>query len=284
MAGKMVVVTGGNSGIGRETALALARAGASTLITARDPERGAAAAADIGRRAGTGLVGLVVFDLADLGSVRAGAAEILERCPRLDVLVNNAGLVLTERSVTADGYETTFAVNHLGPFLLTNLLLDRLRASAPSRVVNVASTAHKGARLDFDDLQSANGYRAMNAYGASKLANVLFTAELARRLEGSGVTVNCCHPGTVSTGWGRDGDTKGLLAFGLRFMPYLPFFLTPEAGARTSVYLASAPEVAEVTGRYFVKRKERDPSPAARDAAAARRLFEVSEELVARSG
>jgi NAD(P)-dependent dehydrogenase (short-subunit alcohol dehydrogenase family) len=283
MNGRTVVVTGGNSGIGRATALALARAGATTVITARDPDRGEAAAADIGRQAGPAQVELVVFDLADLSSVRAGAERILELCPRIDVLVNNAGVVLSERRETADGYEATFAINHLGPFLLTSLLLDRLRSSAPARVVNVASDAHKSAGhgLDFDDLQSTRHYRGMKAYGASKLANILFTTELARRLEGSGVTANCCHPGVVKTGWGHDGDTTGAMALGLRIMGHLPGFLTPEKGARTSVYLASSPEVAKVSGEYFVRCRPRQPSEAARDAEAARRLYEVSEQLVA---
>ncbi len=280
---RTVVVTGGNSGIGRATAIALARAGATTVITARDPERGAAAAAEIGRQAGPTQVELVVFDLADLSSVRAGAAQLLEMCPRIDVLVNNAGVVLSERRETVDGYEATFAVNHLGPFLLTTLLLDRLRSSAPARVVNVTSTAHKSARhgMAFDDLQSTSHYRGMKVYGASKLANILFTTELARRLEGTGVTVNCCHPGVVKTGWGHDGDTRGFLSLGLDVMGRLPGFLTPEKGARTSVYLASSPEVSTVSGQYFVRCRPKRPSAAARDPEAARRLYEVSEQLVA---
>jgi NAD(P)-dependent dehydrogenase (short-subunit alcohol dehydrogenase family) len=283
MTGKTVVVTGGNSGIGLETAVAMARAGADTVITARDPRRGSAAAAEIARRAGVPGVGLVVFDLGDLPSVRAGAAEILDRCPRLDVLVNNAGLVLTERRETPQGHEATFAINHLGPFLLTTLLLDRLRSSSPARVVTVASTAHKGARrgLDFDDLQATRRYSGMRAYSASKLANILFTQELARRLEGTGVTANCCHPGTVSTGYARDGDASGFLAFGVKVIK--PFILTPAKGARTSIYLASSPEVAGVSGRYFVKCRPRDPSKVARDPQAARRLWEVSEQLSAPS-
>jgi NAD(P)-dependent dehydrogenase (short-subunit alcohol dehydrogenase family) len=281
MTGKTVVVTGGNSGIGRETAVGLAGAGARVLVTARDRARGEAAVEDIARRARSGQVELVVFDLASLASVRAGAAEILERCERLDVLVNNAGIVLSERQLTPDGLEATFAVNHLGPFLLTELLLDRLKASAPSRIVNVASTAHKGAPrgLDFDDLQSERRYRAMPAYSRSKLANIYFTTELAKRLAGTGVTANCLHPGTVATGYGRDGDTRGVFAFGLRVIK--PFILTPEQGARTSVYLASSPEVAEVSGRYFVRCRPRTPSKAAQDGEAAAQLWEASEKLVA---
>ena len=283
MTGRTVVVTGGNSGIGLETAVALARAGATTVITSRDPGRGQAAVADIRRRSGSDRVEGVVFDLGSLASVRAGAAEILARCERLDVLVNNAGLVQTDRHESADGYEMTFAVNHLGPFLLTELLTDRLRASAPARVVTVASTAHSAARhgLDFDDLQSTRHYKGMRVYGASKLANILFTTELARRLEGSGVTANCLHPGTVGTGYGRDGDTRGLLAFGL--VVAKPFMLSPQKGAVTSVYLASSPEVAGVSGQYFVKCRARQPSKAARDPEAARRLWEVSEQLVAQA-
>lgn len=280
MTGKTVIVTGGNSGIGKATAAALARAGARVVITARDQARGNQAVDDIRQASGSDLVELVVFDLGDLASVRAGASELLERCPRIDVLINNAGLVLTDRAETVDGYEATFAINHLGPFLLTELLTDRLVASAPSRVVNVASTAHRSARrgLDFEDLQARQGYKGMQVYGSSKLANILFTTELASRLSGKGVTANSVHPGTVATGYGRDGDTHGFLAFGLKVIK--PFVLTPEKGAKTSVYLASSEGVAGVTGKYFVKCKARKPSAAAQDEAAARRLWAVSEELV----
>ncbi|MHB8464100.1 MAG: SDR family oxidoreductase [Acidimicrobiales bacterium] len=281
MSGKTVVITGGNSGIGLETAVSLARAGATTFITARDADRGKAAVADIQERSGSGDVDLVVFDLASLASTRKGAAEILERCSRIDVLINNAGVVLSHRQESEDGFEMTFAVNHLGPFLLTKELLERITASAPARIVNVSSTAHRGARggLDFDDLQSSNGYRGMQVYSASKLANILFTTELARRLEGTGVTVNSLHPGTVATGYGRDGDASGVLEFGLKLIK--PFILTAEKGARTSVYLASSPELADVTGKYFVKSRAATPAAAARDEAAARRLWDESERLVA---
>jgi NAD(P)-dependent dehydrogenase (short-subunit alcohol dehydrogenase family) len=281
MTGKTVVITGANSGIGLETAVALARAGAKTVITARDRARGEAAVADIRARSGHDDVDLVVFDLGSIASTRQGAAEILARCDRIDVLVNNAGVVLSSRRETEDGLEATFAVNHLGPFVLTELLLDRLKQSAPARIVNVASTAHKGARkgLNFDDLQSSFGYAGMQVYSKSKLANIYFTTELARRLEGTGVTVNSLHPGTVATGYGRDGDSSGVLAFGLKVIK--PFILNAEQGARTSIYLASSPDVAGVTGKYFVKSKPRLPSAAARDDEAARRLWERSEEIVA---
>jgi len=281
MDGKTVVITGGNSGVGKATATALAGAGARTVITARSESRGREALADIRRSSGSDQVDLVVFDLADLASVRKGAAELLSRYEQIHVLVNNAGLVLSERTETADGFEATFGINHLGPFLLTRLLLDRLVASAPARVVNVASTAHRSARhgMDFDDLQSRRGYKGMQAYGRSKLANILFTDELARRLVGTGVTANCLHPGTVATGYARDGDATGFLAFGVKVIK--PFILTPEQGARTSVYLASSPDVTDVTGWYFVKCRPRTPSAAARDEAAAARLWSISEELVA---
>ena len=281
MQGKTVVVTGGNSGIGFETATALAGMGARVVVTARNADKGRAAVAAVTHRlGGEAQVQLVVFDLADLSSVRRGAAEILEQAPRIDVLVNNAGLVLSERSETVDGFEATFATNHLGPFLLTNLLLDRIRASSPARIVNVASTAHSAARkgIPFDDLQSEKKYATMRIYGQSKLANILFTQELARRLDGTGVTANSLHPGTVRTGYGGDGDARGLLAFGIKISS--PFFLSPAKGARTSVYLASDPAVAGVSGEYFVKCKARQPKPWARDPEAARRLWEVSEELV----
>jgi len=281
MQGRTVVVTGGNSGIGFETATALAAMGARVVVTARNADKGRAAVAAIAQRAGgDAQVQLVVFDLADLASVRRGAAEILEQAPRLDVLVNNAGLVLSERAETVDGFEATLATNHLGPFLLTNLLLGRIRVSAPARIVNVASTAHNAARMGmpFDDLQSEKKYATMRVYGQSKLANILFTLELARRLEGSGVTANSLHPGTVRTGYGADGDARGLLAFGIKISA--PFFLSPAKGARTSVYLASDPEVAEVSGQYFVKCKAKQPKRWARDPEAARRLWQVSEELV----
>jgi NAD(P)-dependent dehydrogenase (short-subunit alcohol dehydrogenase family) len=281
MQGKTVVVTGANSGIGFETAAALGAMGARVLVTARNADKGRAAVAAITQRLhGEAQVQLVVFDLADLASVRRGAAEILELAPRLDVLVNNAGLVLSERSETVDGYEATFATNHLGPFLLTNLLLDRITASGPARIVNVASTAHNAARkgMPFDDLQSTTHYRGMRVYGESKLANMLFTIELARRLQGSGVTANSLHPGTVRSGYGGGGDARGFLAFGIKIAS--PFFLSSAKGARTSVYLASSSEVEGVSGQYFVKCKPRKPRRWAEDADAALRLWQVSEQLV----
>jgi len=280
MDGLTVVITGANSGVGRATATAVAGLGARTVMTARSESRGLGALADVRRASGSDQVELVVFDLVDLASVREGAAELLDRCAHIDVLVNNAGLVLSERTETRDGFEATFAINHLGPFSLTRLLTERLIASAPSRVVNVASAAHRSARrgLDFGDLQSVKHYRGMRAYARSKLANILFTNELARRLSGTGVTANSLHPGTVASGFARDDDASGLLAFGVKVIK--PFILTPEKGARTSVYLTSSPEVADVSGKYFVKCRARAPSAAAQDEAAAALLWAISEELV----
>lgn len=284
MDGKTVIITGGNSGIGKAAATALARAGARVVITARSESRGSAAVADIRTASGSSDVELSVFDLADLSSVRAGAADLLARCPRIDVLCNNAGLILSERTLSADGYEATFAINHLGPFLLTELLRPRLVESAPARIVNVASTAHRFARrgMVFEDLMAERSYKQMEVYGRSKLANILFTNELAARLDGTGVTANSLHPGSVATGYARDGDTNGFLAWGIKV--YAPFSLTPEQGARTTVYLCSSPDVTGVTGTYFARCAPKTPSAGARDAAAAARLWSVSEELLAQAG
>ncbi len=277
MAGKTVIVTGANSGIGLETAVALAAQGARVVMTARDAARGEAAVSEVRRRVPDAQTDLAVFDLASMASVRQGATDLLDRCPAIDVLVNNAGLVLSDRRQTVDGFETTFAVNHLGPFLLTRLLLGRILASGPARVVTVASMAHRYARhgIDYADIGRSASYRGMLVYGESKLANILFTRELARRLEGTAVTANCLHPGTVATGYARDGDTSGVLAFGIRIIK--PFVLTAKRGARTSIYLASSPDVGHVSGEYFIKCQVRQPSAPARDAAAALQLWEASE-------
>jgi NAD(P)-dependent dehydrogenase (short-subunit alcohol dehydrogenase family) len=280
MSGKTVVVTGANSGIGFETAAALGRAGAHVVMTGRDAARTEEARRRLQERVPSASLDSVVFDLASLASVRAGADELIERLSRIDVLINNAGLMLSKRRETVDGFEETFAINHLGPFLLTSLLMPRIRASAPARIVNVASAAHRSARrgLDFADLQSCNRYIGMEVYGRTKLANIYFTMELARRLEGTGVTANSLHPGTVGTGFARDGDATGFMAVGVLIAR--PFMLTAARGARTSIYLASSPEVEGVSGKYFVRCRARPASKAARDQAAARRLWEESERLV----
>ncbi|MCH7578282.1 MAG: SDR family oxidoreductase [Chloroflexi bacterium] len=282
MQGKTVLITGANSGIGKETAVALARVGATVVFTSRDPQKGEQAAADIRQRSGADVT-LMPLDLASFPSIRALAADFLQRYDSLHVLINNAGLVLNERTETEEGFETTFGVNHLGHFLLTQLLLDRIKASAPARIINVASNAHRFARggLDFDDLQLTNGYGGWQAYGRSKLANIYFTRELARRLEGSDVTVNALHPGGVNTGFSHDGDVRA--PFSWLFTLAKPFLRSPEKGAQTSIFLASAPEVDGVTGKYFADSKEEQPTPIAQDDEAARRLWTASEELIAQA-
>jgi retinol dehydrogenase 12 len=278
MRGKTVLVTGANTGIGLETAAALAEMGADVVITARDPAKGSAAVTEIRRRHPDAKVDAMELDLSRLDDVRAFAKSFADSHDRLDVLVNNAGLMLGERSETDDGYETTFQVNHLGPFLLTNLLLPLLKASARARIVNVASTAHRGGGLDFDDLQSERGYIGMRVYATSKLCNILFTRELARRLDGTGVTANSLHPGTVRTGFGQDGDTKGFMKIGLALIR--PFILSPAGGAKTTVHLASSPDVEGKTGGYYTRSRPSRPTRAAQDDEAARRLWEVSTQLV----
>ena len=281
MNGKRVVITGGNTGIGKEAAVGVASAGAQVVITARNEERGRAARQEIADRSGSSSVEVMPLDLASFRSIRSFAADFLGRFDQLDVLVNNAGLIHRRRTETEDGFETTFGVNHLGHFLLTDLLLDRLRASAPARVVVVSSDAHKGARqgLDFDDLQSERRYRWGKAYSKSKLANIYFARELARRLDGSGVTANALHPGFVRSEFGRGGDLGPVYGFGIRYVAG-PFAISPEKGARTSIYLASSPEVQAVSGKYFEKCKEIAPRRTALNPEVAQRLWETSAKLV----
>ena len=280
LAGARMLITGANAGIGFETARGLARLGAQVAITSRHPAKGEAAAARIRAEVPDADVEVVTLDLADFSSIRACAADLASRFDRLDVLINNAGLVQAQRTVTADGFETTFGVNHVGHFLLTSLLLDQLRASAPARVVVVSSRAHRGvASLDFEDLNSEHSYHPLGAYNRSKLANLLFTRELARRLDGSGVTANALHPGFVASRLGRDGD--GGLAGADVMVAVRPFAISPRRGARTSIYLASSPEVATTTGGYFSRCRPVRASSAATDDAAAQRLWAVTEELVA---
>jgi NAD(P)-dependent dehydrogenase (short-subunit alcohol dehydrogenase family) len=280
MKDKVVVVTGGNTGIGKETARGLSRLGATVAIACRDVDKGRRAAEEIAQET-SGEVRVFALDLADLASVRACARDLLAAYPRIDVLVNNAGLVLGDRRETKQGFEATFGINHLGHFLLTDLLLERLKQSAPARVVVVASDAHRTARngLTWDDLGRTRGYKSMQVYGESKLANILFARELARRLEGTGVTVNALHPGVVATEFGAGGDVRGLLGTLVGF--FIRFGRTPQKGAETSVYLASSPEVAGVTGEYFFDCKRHKSTRFARDDAAARRLWDESERLIA---
>jgi NAD(P)-dependent dehydrogenase (short-subunit alcohol dehydrogenase family) len=275
--GKTVLITGATSGIGLEASVALARRGARLVMVGRDPARTQAAVAGVLARAGSGDVSHLLCDLSSKSAVRGLAEAFQARHDRLDVLVNNAGGVNKSRRVTADGVEATFAVNHLAPFLLTNLLTDLLVRSAPARVVTVASNAHRRADLDFEDLGLERGYSIMRAYGRSKLANVLFAAELARRLAGSGVTSNSLHPGTVATNiWsGAPLWTKPIILLAMR-----PFFISAEKGAETMVQLAASPALEGVTGKYFQEGREVLPSRLARDEALARRLWDVSAELV----
>ncbi len=280
MDGRTVLITGGNTGIGKESAIALAAAGGRVVFTTRDAQKGAAARDEIRQRSDNDAVEVMELDLARLASVRDFATRFAAGNDRLDVLLNNAGLMLGSRRETVDGHEMTFQVNHLGPFLLTTLLRDQLVAGDDARVVNVASAAHSSARkgLDFDDLQSTRSYRSFNVYSKSKLANILFTRELARRWNDTGITANAVHPGFVASRFGRDGDTGRLT--GMVFPLLKPFALTPEQGARTQVYVASAPELAGITGGYWAKSAPATPSAAAQDDAAAARLWEVSEQLI----
>jgi NAD(P)-dependent dehydrogenase (short-subunit alcohol dehydrogenase family) len=280
MAGRTVLVTGGTSGIGRETAVGLAVMGAHVAITGRDHGRTEGAAQEIGA-AGGGQVDLFGADLSSQSEVRRLADEVHQSLARIDVLVNNAGGYWNTRHVTVDGLERTFAVNHLAPFLLTNLLLDRLKQSAPARVVTVSSHAHADGRIDFDDLQGERAYSGARAYNQSKLANVLFTYELARRLRGTSVTANALHPGVVNTSFGAEDPSRVQRLF----VPFMrPFMKTPAQGAATSVHLASAPDLERVTGRYFVNSKPKRSSQRSYDEAAAARLWQVSADLVGLTG
>ena len=275
MEGKVILITGGTSGIGKAAAVVLASMGAEVVVVGRNKERGERAADEIRRESGNEKVSLMVADLSVQADVRRLAEEFKERYYRLDVLVNNAGLVQSKRTETPDGIETQLAINHLAPFLLTNLLLDLLKASAPSRIVTVSSDAHRWAKLDLDDLQSRKRYRGMQVYGTTKLANILFTRELAESLEGTGVTANVMHPGGVNTNFGN--NQRGPMS--LLFRAFKPFMRTPEQGADTLIYLASSPEVEGMTGKYLADRKVKVASNAAYDETLQKKLWEASEEL-----
>ena len=279
MAGKTVVVTGANSGIGRETARGLAGMGARVIMVCRSRERGEDARQDIVKSTGNEAVELELADLSAIADTRRAGEALASRLDRLDVLVNNAGAMHTSRTTTVNGFETTFAVNHLSYFLLTHTLLPLLKQSAPARIVNVSSRAHERAKMNFDDLHGERGYSIGGAYGQSKLANVLFTYELARRLEGTNVTANCLHPGVVRTGFGKNsGGILGTTVGGIIRVAGV-FFIGPEKGAATSIYLASSPDVEGVTGKYFADTKERPSSALSHDQEAAQRLWELSEQM-----
>lgn len=280
MRGKTCLVTGASSGVGLETAVGLAKLGATVVMTARNRAKGESALTDVIERSRNESVDLILVDFASMASIRTFADEFKSKYDRLDVLVNNAGAVNMNRAETADGFETTFGVNHLGYFLLTNLLLDQIKASTPARIVNVSSRAHARARMDFDDLNAEKSYRGFTVYGRSKLANVLFTYELARRLEGTGVTANCLHPGVVRSGFGQNANNGWLgVLFKTFYTISVPFSKSNAEGAATSIYLASSPEVEGVTGKYFVDCKEVPSSVASHDVDAQKRLWEISEQM-----
>jgi NAD(P)-dependent dehydrogenase (short-subunit alcohol dehydrogenase family) len=277
MDGKVVVITGGTSGIGQVAATSLAGQGARIILIARNRSRAAQALADFSR-AGPGLAHRWVHaDLASIGETHRVAAEIAQAEPRIDVLINNAGALFNRRQLSPDGLEMTFAVNHMAYFVLTEGLKQTLLKSSPARIVNTASGAHRGASLDFDDLQSERAYSGFPVYGRSKLCNILFTRELAHRLGGTGVTANSLHPGFVATRFGA--ESGGLLQ---AVMPLAKLgAISPRKGAETIVYLASSPDVEAASGGYFYQCRPDTPSPAAQDDAAASRLWEVSERLEA---
>jgi retinol dehydrogenase 14 len=277
MVGKTVLVTGGTGGIGRATAVRLASMGARVGITGRDTGRTQRAAAEIASESAHGTVDAFAADMSSQGEVRRLAGEVLEAYPRLDVLVNNAGGFWSHRHVTADGIEHTFALNHLAPFLLTSLLLDRLIESAPARIVTVSSGAQSMGKIDFDDLMGERKYSGQTAYNQSKLANVMFTYELARRLTGTGVTATVLHPGMTNTSFSAEDPSR---AFAPLVKVIRPFMRKPERGADTPVYLASSTEVEGITGKYFANRKPKASNKLTYDGPASARLWELSARLV----
>jgi NAD(P)-dependent dehydrogenase (short-subunit alcohol dehydrogenase family) len=277
MAGKTALVTGGTGGIGRATALRLASMGARVGITGREAGRTQRAAAEIASEAASGTVDAFAADMSSQAEVRRLAEEVLAAYPRLDVLVNNAGGFWSHRHVTPDGLEHTFALNHLAPFLLTSLLLDRLIQSAPARIVTVSSGAQSMGKIDFDDLMGEHKYSGQTAYNQSKLANVMFTYELARRLAGTGVTATALHPGMTNTSFSAEDPSR---AFAPLVMVMRPFMKKPERGADTPVYLASSPDAAGLTGQYFANQEAKKSNASSYDTAAAARLWQVSAELV----
>ena len=275
MEGRVCLVTGANSGIGKATALELARLGSTVVMVARNKQKGEAAQSEIKKESGNRSVDLLLADLSSLDSVRKLASQFQTNYQKLHVLINNAGLFNQRRNLTSDGYESTFGINYLAPFLLTNLLLDELKASAPSRIVNVSSVGHYNGHIDFEDLNMDASYSGWKAYQQSKLALVLFTRELAKRLQGTGVIVNSVHPGTVATNiWSRPLGPAGFIMA----VPKL-FMKNPEKGAETVVYLASSPNVTSISGEYWDSLEIKKSSAESYDDDVARRLWEVSEKM-----
>ncbi len=275
--GDVALVTGASSGVGREVALDLAKRGYTVVMLCRNLLRGEEALKDIIEKSGNQSVHLMICNLGNISEVRVFAEDFKKRFQQLNILVNNAGVILPSRHTTKEGYEMQFAVNFLGPFLLTQLLLNLLKTSAPARIINVSSGAHKVGKIHFNDLQLEKKYTLFRAYAQSKLAITLFTYELARRLEGTGVTVNCLHPGAVATNMGINRKT----GFGKTITKLLkPFFLTPEQGAKTAIYLAVSPEVEKVSGQYFYKEKGVVTSKRSYDVGVAQKLWDVGLKLI----
>ncbi|HEY7849566.1 MAG TPA: SDR family oxidoreductase [Ktedonobacterales bacterium] len=276
LAGKTILVTGATGGIGFVAARSLAAMSATVVVVGRDPGKARATVAQIQRDTGATAVNALTADLSSMQSVRRLAAEFQAQYPRLDVLLNNVGAVFMRRQTTVDGFERTFALNHLAPFLLTHLLLDQLKSDAPARVVTVSSMAHGGQTIDFNDVnRTGRRYSPWSAYGESKLANIMFTYALARRLEGSGVTANTLHPGFVATGFAKNNGALWKAAMTLA----RPFAISPQQGAQTSIYLASSPDVAAMSGHYFMKSKPAQSSKVSYDVAAQERLWSLSEQM-----
>lgn len=278
MNGRICLVTGANSGIGKATALGLAKMGATVVMVCRDASKGQAALAEIRQKSGNNSMDLLVADFSSQAAIRSLASEFRSKYQHLHMLINNAGVYYTKRHVTVDGLEAMFAVNYLARFLLTNLLLDIIKRSAPARIINVAGAYHAKGKINFNDLQGEKNFDGQHANHQSKLADVLFTYELARRLEGTGVTVNCLHPGMVATDL-IDKDRDFPVFFKYLYKLSKPLMKSPARGAETSLYLASSPEVEVVTGRYFVNKKIAQSSPKSHDTQLAQHLWEVSEKL-----
>jgi NAD(P)-dependent dehydrogenase (short-subunit alcohol dehydrogenase family) len=278
MQGKVCIVTGANSGIGKATALGLAQMGATVVMVCRDKVKGEEAQNEIKEKSGNDAIDLMHADLTSQESIRQLVENILQHYQQLHVLINNAGVVNLTRRETSDGYEMMFAVNYLAPFLLTNLLLEKLEASAPARIVNVSSDSHQAGYIKLEDLQSEKQYKFMRSYGQSKLALVLFTYELARRLQGTGVTANCLHPGFVATNIGQNG--VGSVGRSIVKLIFSRLGISPEEGAKTSIYLASSPEIEGVTGKYFAKSIPVRSAPISYDETLQRQLWEVTAQLV----
>ncbi len=280
MTGKVVLITGATNGIGKMAALEIAKIGATVVIVGRNPEKTEQVLAELKQQSGNEQIDMLLADLSVMEQVRSVTAAFKAKYDRLDVLLNNAGAFFSDRRESADGFELTFALNHLNYFLLTNLLLDMLKASSPARIVNVSSEAHQGVReINWDNLDGKQSYgmAGFQAYGLSKLANILFTRELARRLDGTGVTANSLHPGTVATGFGQNNNN---LLIKVLLTLFKPFLKSPEQGAETLIYLSTAATVDGVTGKYFASRAEAATSALAQDDEAARRLWDISAQMV----